>query len=392
MSLVTLNAGSSSLKFALFSADGAQRRLSGQLDRREDQWRLTVTRPGAPAQSEMLHASAGRAEALATALNCLAQAAHGPVHAVSHRIVHGGADLAEPVVIDADIEARLEALTPLAPLHQPHNLAAMRAARAVFPDALQVACFDTGFHRGHDFIHETFALPRRYFDAGVRRYGFHGLSYEYLGDALARHAPDPPRRVVLAHLGAGASLCAVHDGRSVDTTMGFSALDGLPMATRSGSIDPGVLLHLMTEEGLDADALSQLLYRDSGLKALSGLSGDMRVLQASQAKEARQAIDYFTLHCRREIAAMAASLEGVDALVFAGGIGENAPAIRADICAGLAFLGVDIDPRANDSAAGAPVRISTDRSVVQVFMIPTDEEAVLARAAAGFITVGGAAS
>lgn len=385
MSLVTLNAGSSSLKFAVFSRDGEERRLTGHLDRGDEGWALKLTRDG-ESRTQDLPGGGDRSAALHAALDILAEAGGETVHAVSHRIVHGGPDFIAPVIIDAAVRARLEALIPLAPLHQPHNLAAVSAAEAVFPGAVQVACFDTAFHRGHAFEREAFALPRRYFEAGVRRYGFHGLSYQYLSGALADLTEPGPSRVVFAHLGAGASLCAAKDGRSVDTSMGFSALDGLPMATRCGQIDPGVLLHLMASEGLDAEALSDLLYRESGLKGLSGLSGDMRVLRASDALEARQAIDYFTFRCRREIAAMAAALEGLDALVFAGGVGENAPAIRAAVCDGLSWLGVSIDPHANETAPGAPARLSADGAAVQVWMIPTDEEAVLARAAAGFVT------
>ncbi|MCR9130248.1 MAG: acetate/propionate family kinase [Alphaproteobacteria bacterium] len=385
MSLVTLNAGSSSLKVAVFSRDGGERRLSGHLDRREEGWRFTLRRQGGGEERRELGAAATRADALDAALEALGEAAGETVHAVSHRVVHGGVEFAAPVIIDDQVRARLKALIPLAPLHQPHNLAAVRAAETAFPGAVQVACFDTAFHHGHAFEAEAFAIPRRYFDAGVRRYGFHGLSYEYLTGALSGLAEPAPSRVVFAHLGAGASLCAVRDGRSVDTTMGFSALDGLPMATRCGQIDPGVLLHLIETEGLDAAALSELLYRESGLKGLSGLSGDMRVLEASHAAEAKQAIGYFIERCRRQIAALAAALQGLDALVFAGGMGENSPAIRADVCAGLAWLGVELDAGANAAARGAAARISTDASPVQVWMIPTDEEAVLARAAARLV-------
>lgn len=384
MSLVTLNAGSSSLKVAVFSRDGAERRLSGHLDRREEGWRFTLRRADQEEQRS-LGAQATRADALHAALDVLGQAAGETVHAVSHRIVHGGVEFAEPVVIDDQTRARLEALIPLAPLHQPHNLGAVRAAEAAFPGAIQVACFDTAFHHGHAFEAEAFAIPRRYFDAGVRRYGFHGLSYDYLTGALAELVEPAPSRVVFAHLGAGASLCAVKDGRSVDTTMGFSALDGLPMATRCGQIDPGVLLHLMQTEGLSADALSDLLYRESGLKGLSGLSGDMRVLESSDAPEARQAIDYFLERCRRQIAALTAAMDGIDALVFAGGMGENSEMIRAGVCKHLGWLGVELDASANAAARGAPARISTDASPVQVWMIPTDEEAMLARAAARLV-------
>jgi acetate kinase len=385
MSLVTLNAGSSSLKVAVFSRNGAERRLSGHLDRREEGWRFTLQRLDGTGERRELAAAATRVDALDAALEALGDAAGETVHAVSHRVVHGGVDFTAPVIITDQIRARLEGLIPLAPLHQPHNLAAVRAAEAAFPGAVQVACFDTAFHHGHAFEAEAFAIPRRYFDAGVRRYGFHGLSYEYLSGALSGLADPAPSRAVFAHLGAGASLCAMKDGRSVDTTMGFSALDGLPMATRCGQIDPGVLLHLMETEGLDAAALSELLYRESGLKGLSGLSGDMRVLEASDAAEARQAISYFIERCRRQIAALTAALQGLDSLVFSGGMGENSATIRAEVCEGLGWLGVELDASANAAARGAPARISADASPVQVWMIPTDEEAVLARAAARLV-------
>jgi len=390
MSLITLNAGSSSLKFAVFDEAGRERRLTGHVDAVGESARLTLKRPGGADETRDLARGGDHAGSLAAALEIAAGACADPVRVCGHRIVHGGTDFAAPVILDRAAEERLAALSPLAPLHQPHNLAGVSAARAAFPGALQIACFDTAFHRSHGYERDAFALPRRFYEAGVRRYGFHGLSYEYLTGALARLAPgDAPRRSVLAHLGAGASLCAVLDGRSADTSMGFSALDGLPMATRCGQIDPGVLLHLMRTQDYDADALEALLYHESGLKGLSGLSGDMRDLEASQTPGAREAIDCFVFRCQRETAAMTASLEGLDALVFSAGMGENSPMIRERICAGLSWLGVEIDAPANARAPrGEAARISTPDSPVQVWVIPTDEEAMIARHAAALTGQG----
>jgi acetate kinase len=262
-------------------------------------------------------------------------------------------------------------------LHQPHNLAGICAALAAFPDAVQVACFDTAFHRGHPWVNDTFALPRRFYDEGVRRYGFHGLSYDYITGKLAADHPEIARgRVIVAHLGNGASLCAIHQGRSVGSTMGFSALDGMPMGTRSGQLDPGVILHLL-DRGMSAAEITTLLYKQSGLLGLSGLSHDMRTLQNSDMKTAAEAIDYYTFRLAREIGAMAAVLGGVDALVFTGGIGENSAGIRARGLANLAFLGLALDPAANAQNA---TRI--DAGPVPILVLPTDEERIIARATA----------
>ncbi|MFP4518236.1 MAG: acetate/propionate family kinase [Oceanicaulis sp.] len=378
MAVLTLNAGSSSLKFAVFDDDGRTRRRSGEIDGvgRGDA-RLTLD------AAEPRPVKAGdHAAALEAALTCVRAEA---IAGVGHRIVHGGAEFDRPVAIDPGVEAHIEALTPLAPLHQKHNLAALRAAREAWPDAVQVACFDTAFHRTRPFIAEAFALPRRYYDQGVRRYGFHGLSYQYLSARLSELEGRAASRAVLAHLGSGASMCAISDGVSRDTSMGFSALDGLPMATRCGQIDPGVLLYLMSEEGLGADALTDLLYKESGLKGLSGTSGDMRELERGETGAARDAFDYFIHRCRREIAALCASLEGLDALVFSAGIGEHSAGVRAAVCAGLGWLGVRLDEDANAAARGEATRISAPESAVRVWMIPTDEERVIAEAAARFL-------
>ena len=386
MAILTLNAGSSSLKFAVFSRDARERRLAGHVDGvGRDEARLTIKREGRADETRPLKRGGSHEGALEAALEIAGEAAGDVVQAVGHRIVHGGAKFSGPAAVTDDVEAELERLIPLAPLHQPHNLKAVRTARRAFPDAAQIACFDTAFHRSHPFTADAFAVPRRYYEEGVRRYGFHGLSYEYLANRLAELEDGTPSRAVLAHLGSGASLCAVKEGVSCDTSMGFSALDGLPMATRCGQIDPGVLLYLMSEEGLGAEALTELLYKQSGLKGLSGTSGDMREVEAGETKDAREAFEYFIHRCRREIAGVCASLEGLDALVFSAGVGEHSPAVRAAVCEGLAWLGVKLDPQANQVADGEDALISAADSKVRVWMIPTDEERVIAKAAASFV-------
>ncbi len=277
--------------------------------------------------------------------------------------------------------AKLRALEPLAPLHQPHNLAAVDAARTAFPDAIQIGCFDTSFHRGHPKVSDIFALPRHFYDQGVRRYGFHGLSYDFVSGELARTEPELiAGRIVIAHLGNGASMCAVGGGKSVASTMGFSALDGLCMGTRCGQLDPGVMLYLMEKEGMTTAEISTLLYKESGLKGLSGISHDMRTLEASDAPEAAEAIAYFVHRIRRELGALTATLGGLDALVFTGGIGENSATIRSGVCEGMEWLGIGIDPERN--AANAR-NMGTGK--IRVMTIPTDEERVIARATSAAI-------
>ena len=296
---------------------------------------------------------------------------------VGHRVVHGGVDFAAPVRIEPAVLAKLEALCPLAPLHQPHNLAGIRAVAATEPELPQVACFDTAFHRRHPELADWFALPRRFYDEGVRRYGFHGLSYEYIARTLPAVAPEiADGRVVVAHLGSGASMCAIKGGQSVDSTMGFTALDGLPMGTRCGALDPGVVLYLNRAHGMDADAIERLLYHDCGLKGVSGISNDMRDLLASDDPRATQAIDLFVYRICRELGALTAALGGLNGLVFTAGIGERSPEIRARVCERAAWLGIEIDLAAN--LAGGP-RISTSASRVAVYAIPTDEEQMIAR-------------
>ncbi|NGM88069.1 acetate/propionate family kinase [Parapusillimonas sp. SGNA-6] len=296
--------------------------------------------------------------------------------AVGHRIVHGGAHFKESVIIDAGVLRALEALIPLAPLHQLNNLSPVHAIQELWPDVRQVACFDTVFHQGHDPVVSHFALPRSLYDRGVRRYGFHGLSYEYIAETLRRDVPDVARgKVIVAHLGSGASACAMLDGRSVDSTMGFTALDGLPMGTRPGRLDAGVLLWMM-EQGYDHDGIQHLLYNESGLKGLSGLSADTRDLLASDSPVARLAIDYFIYRSAESLAGLCVALGGLDALVFTAGIGENSPAIRAGICERLGWLGIKIDAAGN---AGHERRISSPDSAIAVYVVPTNEESIIAR-------------
>jgi acetate kinase len=377
--VLTLNAGSSSLKVALFPEAGDAALATGLADRIGPEGALKLKdAAGAPipGAGDLTSHAGAMAAALA------AFRARWPdldLAAIGHRVVHGGADRAAPEPVTEALLAELAGLAAFAPLHQPHNLAGIRAAMAAFPGVPQVACFDTAFHRGQPFVQDTFALPRALYAEGVRRYGFHGLSYDYIAGELARsHPPLAAGRVVVAHLGNGASMCAMAGGRSVASTMGFSALDGLPMGTRSGQIDPGVLLYLMDQKGMPAAAITDLLYRQSGLLGLSGLSNDMRTLEAAGTPQAAEAIDYFVLRCQREIGSLAAALGGIDALVFCGGIGENARQIRARICDRLDWMGIGIDPGRNDAQARV---ISPDTARAAVLVIPTNEELVIARAA-----------
>lgn len=310
-----------------------------------------------------------------------------PPVAIGHRVVHGGADFSDAVRIDDDVIEKLEALVPLAPLHQPHNLTAIRAIRKAVPELLQVACFDTAFHAGHDPLAQLMALPYEYYEQGIRRYGFHGLSYAYIARQLGQIAPDlADGRVVVAHLGNGASLCAMRGGKSVESTMGLTALDGMPMGTRCGSIDPGAVLWLAAQ-GMDADAIQSMLYGQSGLKGISGISSDMRVLLASDAPRARLAVDFYAYRAAQEIGKLAVTLGGLDALVFTAGIGENSPEIRARICAHLTDLfGISIDTTANNENAQ---RVSQASSKVPVLALQTDEEGMIALSTARILRENG---
>jgi acetate kinase len=382
--VLVLNAGSSSIKFSVFALhEGDQLRLdsNGQVEGIGTRPRF-VARDAAGAELRTatcaLAGPDGHAEALRRLSDWLRdRLADDRVLAVGHRVVHGGVDYDRPVAIDGAVMDRLERLVPLAPLHQPHNLAAIRAVQAQMPGLLQVACFDTAFHRSHPELADWFALPRRLYDAGIRRYGFHGLSYESIAHALPEVAPEiAGGRVVVAHLGSGASMCALAGGRSMDSTMGLTALDGLPMGTRCGALDPGVVLHLSRAHGMDADAIERLLYHDCGLKGVSGISNDMRDLLASDDLRAAQAIELFVWRIARELGALAAVLGGLDGLVFTAGIGERSPAIRARVCARAAWLGIELDEEAN--RRGGP-RISVAGSKASAWAIPTDEELMIAR-------------
>ena len=297
--------------------------------------------------------------------------------AVGHRVVHGGPDYDRPIVVDANVLTHLERLSPLAPLHQPNNLAPIRSLLTRRPDLLQVACFDTAFHRGHSAVADHFAIPEHFYREGVRRYGFHGLSYEYIAGRLCEVAPTVANgRVIVAHLGSGASMCALAGGKSIESTMGFTALDGLPMGTRPGQIDPGVLLYLMTEKAMVPAAIENLLYHESGLKGLSGVGNDMRELEASDAPGAALAIDYFVYRVGLNAGLLAAALGGLDAFVFTAGIGENSISIRARIAEKLAWLGVIFDAMANERGKSL---ISRPEGRVGLYVVPTDEELMIAR-------------
>ena len=380
---LTLNAGSSSLKFAVYSSDSDHPMVTGLVDRIGANATLKLKDQRGfdlPTKTDGLST---HQEALTTVLSAIEPELDGKtIDIVGHRVVHGGLWYDAPVMVTDEVLERLTTLEPFAPLHQPHNLSGIKAAKAAFPNAPQIACFDTAFHRHHPYVNDTFAIPRAYYDKGVRRYGFHGLSYDYIAGELRRIAPTIAQgRVVVAHLGNGASMCAIQDGKSVASTMGFSALDGLPMGTRCGQLDAGVVLYLMDQEGLSATDISDMLYKKSGLLGLSDLSNDMRTLEASDSLEARQAIDYFVFRIQRELGGMAAAMGGIDGLVFCGGIGENSAFIRDRVCERTAWMGIEIDHSKNDAHAQV---ISTEMSRTTVMVIPTNEELVIARAAREF--------
>lgn len=383
-SILVVNAGSSSLKFSIFrmtEADPLRLALRGQIDGLGARPHLRV-KDAAGAVLDNRDYTVAEAGDVKDAIGLAGVWLRGhfqnePLRAVGHRVVHGGTEFSRPVLVDAHVFAALEQLIPLAPLHQPHNLAAIRAVGETQPQMPQVACFDTAFHRSHPALADLYALPWDYYTAGVRRYGFHGLSYEYIAATLPQVAPDiADGRVIVAHLGSGASLCAVRAGKSVDSTMGFSPLDGIPMGTRPGALDPGVLLHLVRQYGMSADQLEQLLYHQSGLLGLSGISNDMRVLLESHEPRARLAVDYFVHHVVKQIGALAAVLGGVDGLVFTAGIGEHSAEIRARVLQGCSWLGVLSDAASNQR--GGP-RISAPGSAVSVWVIPANEELMIAR-------------
>ena len=381
--VLVLNAGSSSLKFCVYRRRNGQ---SWQLDARgqvdgigsSPRWSVT-SGSGKKVGPEPLEETVGDG---ATALGHLAgwlrsHYAGGQVLGVGHRVVHGGPRFAEPTLVTAQVLAELRQFVPLAPLHQPHNLAAIDAVSERLPGVPQVACFDTGFHRGQPAVAELVPLPREICRGGVQRYGFHGLSYEYIASVLPQVAPEiATGRVIVAHLGSGSSLCALKNGRSIDSTLGFTALDGLCMGTRPGALDPGVVLYLFQALRLSVSEVETILYKKSGLLGISGISNDMRDLLASREPGARLAVDYFVYRAVKEIGAMAAALGGVDGLVFTAGIGENAPEIRRRICEASSWLGITLDSEANNRRAS---QISTPGSRVSAWVLPTNEELMIAQ-------------
>jgi len=379
--ILVVNAGSSSIKFSVFESD-ASRSLSpgahGQVEGIGLSPQLEVTDASGRTLAKEPVTQPGHHGAIAAIHAWLSARSDGKAafSGVGHRVVHGGFDYAEPVLIDAPVVAKLEALVPLAPLHQPHHIAVIRAISAIAPELPQVACFDTAFHRTQPPLAQEFALPRELTAKGVRRYGFHGLSYEYIVSKLPQVAPEcVGRKVVVAHLGNGASMCAIDNGRSVASTMGFTAVDGLPMGTRTGALDPGVILYLLQHERMDADAIEHLIYNRSGLLGVSGLSNDMRTLLASDLPAAKEAVALFVYRIGRELGSLMAALGGLDAIVFTAGIGEHAAEIRARVCRDAKWLGVDLDEDAN--SGGGP-RISRAGARVSAWVIPTDENLMIA--------------
>ena len=381
--ILVANAGSSSVKFEVFGVDQAGG-LSGQIEGKIEGVGTKPHLTGKSAEGKVLVERTYTTETLPDVPAAL-HAAGGwlrdelNIHpiAVGHRVVHGGPDFDQPVLVSEDVLQRLERFIPLAPLHQPHNLAPIRSIMANRPGLPQVACFDTAFHRKHPAVADYYAIPERFHAEGIRRYGFHGLSYEYIAQRLGEIAPAiAKKRVIVAHLGSGASMCALKDGQSIESTMGFTALDGLPMGTRPGQIDPGVVLYLMEQKGMSSNEVQRLLYHDCGLKGLSGISNDMRELEASTDPRAAFAIDYFVYRIAVFAGALAAALDGLDAFVFTAGIGENSPSLRARVTAKLSWLGVKLDEAAN---AGKKQLISAPDSAAAVYVIPTDEELMIAQ-------------
>jgi acetate kinase len=381
--ILVANAGSSSVKFQVFEiGQGSRlnRQIKGKVEGIGTKPQLSAT--GASGQTLIEHIYSNESvpnvpAALHAAGAWLREDLRIDPIAVGHRVVHGGPDYDRPVLVDENVLKRLERYIPLAPLHQPHNLAPIRSVLARRPGLPQVACFDTAFHRSHGPLADHYAIPQQFYAEGIRRYGFHGLSYEYIAGRLAEVAPDKAAgRVIVAHLGSGASMCALKGGRSVESTMGFTALDGLPMGTRCGQIDPGAVLYLMAEKGISLKVIQHLLYHDCGLKGLSSLSSDMRELEKSDDARAAFAIDYFVYRIVLSTGMLAAALGGLDAFVFTAGIGENSPNIRSKVASGLAWLGIVLDPEAN---TGERPLISGPDGAVALYVIPTDEERMIAQ-------------
>ena len=381
--ILVVNAGSSSIKFQLFevaTGDQLKRLLKGQIEGIGAHPRLLAKGTGGETLIDTTWSGADVADvptALGKVVDFLrAQIGSLPI-AVGHRVVHGGPDYGEPILIDDAVIERLQAFAPLAPLHQPNNLGPIKTLRERQPQLAQIACFDTAFHRGHPEIADRYALPEQFYQEGVRRYGFHGLSYEYVASRLPELAPDiAPGRVVVAHLGSGASMCAMQARKSVESTMGFTALDGLPMGTRPGQLDAGIVLFLLNEKRMSAREIEHMFYYDCGLKGLSGISNDVRDLLASAEPRAQFALDYFVYRIALFTGMLAAAMGGIDGFVFTAGVGENAPAIRDAVARRLAWLGLELDPEANAKGTG---RISSQKSRIACLVIPTDEELMIAR-------------
>src|SRR3954462_13291416 len=382
-SILVVNAGSSSVKFQVFSIradNGLTPFLKGQFDGIGTRPRLRATADGKAATVDQLF-DLDKVPDVATAMQVagawIREKFDLEFAAVGHRVVHGGPRYDQPILVDETVLAELTRLGPLAPLHQPNNLAPINALRARFPELPQVACFDTAFHRGHSAIADHYAIPERFYAEGVRRYGFHGLSYEYIASRLPEVAPQiASGRIIVAHLGSGASMCALAGGRSMESTMGFTALDGLPMGTRPGQLDPGVVLYLVDQKKMSAAEVQKLLYNECGLKGLSGVSNDVRELETSANPGASFALDYFVYRVGLWTGTLAAALGGLDAFVFTAGIGENSPSMRARIAAKLAWLGCELDAGANKQNASL---ISASKSRVPIYVVPTDEELMIAR-------------
>lgn len=381
--ILVLNAGSSSIKFRVFDAGPAEPQLElvGQVQGLNSAPRFHCRDRNGTTIAEACWESSkclSHHEAIKRIADFLRGLGGGyRLRAVGHRVVHGGTQFADPMPVSAALVHALEKLSPLAPLHQPHNLAAIKAFSTLRPELPQVACFDTGFHRSQPELAQAYALPAAITARGVRRYGFHGLSYEYVAGVLPAVLSDGGHgRTVVAHLGNGASMCAMHNGKSVASTMGFTALDGLPMGTRSGSLDPGVILYLMDALKMDTHAIETMLYKESGLLGVSGISSDMRTLIASDTAQARLAVSLFIYRIGRELGSLAAAMQGIDALVFTAGIGEHSSFIRERVCREAAWLGLELDSRANQRGGAC---ISTRGSNVSAWVIPTDEELIIAR-------------
>jgi acetate kinase len=379
--VLVINAGSSSLKFEVFGLHAGPRTLiNGQMEGIGTAPHLRAMDHAGNTMVDLAFSSAevpDLSAATGKVSHWLDENPPGRLLAVGHRVVHGGPDYFKPVKVDAQVLRNLERFVPLAPLHQANNLAPIRAFMERMPAVPQVACFDTAFHHGRSAVADHYAIPEHFYAEGVRRYGFHGLSYEYIAGRLPEVAPEiATGRIIVAHLGSGASMCAIRDGRSIENTFGFTALDGLPMGTRCGQIDPGVILYLMNERAMTAAQVGDLLYKDSGLKGLSGISNDVRDLLGSTDPRAKFALDHFVYRIGLHAGQLAAALGGVDAFVFTAGIGENAPVLRARIAETLAWLGFRLDAEAN--AAGNTL-LSTEGSGPKLLLVPTDEELMIAR-------------